>query len=160
MDGSTHIERAQVSVQVRQAAIPGFLARKVLALFPTPVEGSRAHLVETCRAEVVWSYANWKRIKQWGGWAREGEIASEADRLPHERAAAKLLNVYGHLNSHEYHMRMVRSRRRTPEYEAQWAEMKPRLRMLLSAYCKAVREYRHLRAEVDAFSFMRETEAA
>ncbi|CAN5197968.1 hypothetical protein BH10PSE6_BH10PSE6_38640 [soil metagenome] len=82
----------------RRPALPGFLARKVIASGRTT---ERARLVETCRAELAWSVADWIRLSGTGANhdARyDGPHPAEPHRLPHERAAATVLNVWGHLH--------------------------------------------------------------
>lgn len=82
----------------RRPALPGFLARKAIASGRT---SARAQLIETCRAELAWSVADWIRLSGTGANhdARyDGPHPAEAHRLPHERAAATVLNVWGHLH--------------------------------------------------------------
>lgn len=82
----------------RRPALPGFLARKVIASGRTT---GRACLVEACRAELAWSVADYVRLAGTGANhdARyDGAHPAEAGRLPHERAAAAVLNVWGHLH--------------------------------------------------------------
>ena len=167
------LARPAVATQPRQAALPGFLARRLLRMTTPPLPGTRAHLVETCRAELDWSVADWKRINPyWNGWDHEAADMAEAHRLPHERAAARLVNAHGHLDTIEHCARRVLQRipgqraaasrmDQSAEYRASWqisltgslAELdnyKGQLRRALVAYRKAGREYRRLRAEIDS----------
>lgn len=89
----------------RRPALPGFLARKVIASGRT---SARAQLIETCRAELAWSVADYIRLAGTGANhdARyDGPHPAEAHRLPHERAAATVLNVWGHLHPIERSIR-------------------------------------------------------
>src|SRR5690349_15451613 len=78
----------------RRAAAP---ADWLAACLDPQLEG-RARLVETCRAELTW--------------ARADGLASGADdegwqdlMLPHERAASRLLDLWGHLHPLEHRLR-------------------------------------------------------
>jgi hypothetical protein len=68
-------------------------------------------LVETCRAELAWAREDWLQIAGRLGVAvdprtdRASPPAWDADRLPHEQAAARLLNVWGHLHPIEHRLR-------------------------------------------------------
>jgi hypothetical protein len=105
-------------LSVRRPALPAFLARRRLAIDwagKPPAEGSRWWLVETCRAELVWAEADWRRIAgdgidpPRGGWP-EGPHPSEAWRLPHEVAAARLVNCHLHVDVAAWRMRELRNR--------------------------------------------------
>ena len=77
---------------------------------PPDLSGCR-RLVETCRLELAWAREDWLDIAGRLGLAvdpcREllGMPAWETDRLPHEQAAARLLNVWGHLHPIEHRLR-------------------------------------------------------
>lgn len=82
----------------RSPADPAFIARRLAAIAwyerPTP----RLRLVETCRAELEWAAAEWRRFAgdpDDRGW---GPHPSEPWRLPHERAAARVVNCHLHLD--------------------------------------------------------------
>ncbi|SKA30881.1 hypothetical protein SAMN02745126_05043 [Enhydrobacter aerosaccus] len=64
-----------------------------------PPPGSPRWLVETCRAELEWVEADWRRL---GGdpfrLQPHQPHPAEALRLPHEQAAARLLNCHLHLD--------------------------------------------------------------
>src|SRR6476620_175241 len=68
-------------------------------------------LVETCRAELAWAREDWLEIAGRLGIAvdprdqRWGTPAWQADLLPHEQTAARLLNVWGHLQPTAYLLR-------------------------------------------------------
>jgi hypothetical protein len=82
----------------RCPAPPGFLARRTIARRGA---SERARLIEACRAELAWSVTDWIRFAGTGANhdARyDGPHPAEAHRLPHERAAATVLNVWGHLH--------------------------------------------------------------
>ena len=66
--------------QLRQPAPPAFLARRLAAIdwLDPPPEGSRAWLVETCRAELEWSRAEWRRLGGDRGETGPGPAPSEA----------------------------------------------------------------------------------
>lgn len=102
----------------RQPALPGFLARKAIASGRT---SARARLIERCRAELAWSVADYIRLAGTGANhdARyDGPHPAEPHRLPHERAAATVLNVWGHLHPIERSIRDL-SRRPTGTLRAQ-----------------------------------------
>ena len=69
-----------------------------LAAQPHPELDRRRRLVETGRAELVWARADWLEV------AATAEGWQEAC-LPHERAAARLLEVWGHLHPLEHRLR-------------------------------------------------------
>lgn len=87
----------------RQPALPGFLARcidRIDWLDGVPDAWALRWVLETCRAELTWSVADYKRVS--GDHAErdaryDGPHPAEAYRLPHERAAADILSIHGHL---------------------------------------------------------------
>ena len=86
---------------LREPAPLDFLARRLTAIDwheGPPAEGSRIWLVETCRAELEWACADWRRLG--GDLGETGPAAhpSDAWRLPHERAAARLVNCHLHVD--------------------------------------------------------------
>jgi hypothetical protein len=98
---------------LRLPAPDDFLARRLEAIDwrgAPPRDGSRWWLVETCRAELEWAEADWRRL---GGDAVEpsrpgrysGPHPAEACRLPHEEAAARLLNCHLHVDVETWRMR-------------------------------------------------------
>src|SRR5476651_1742760 len=89
-------------LSLRLPAPTDFLARRLDAIDwrgAPPREGSRWWLVETCRAELEWAEADWRRL---GGDAVEPSRSrphpAEACRLPHEEAAARLVNCHLHVD--------------------------------------------------------------
>jgi hypothetical protein len=104
-------------LSLRLSAPTDFLARR-LAMIDwrgvPPREGSRWWLVETCRAELEWAEADWRRL---GGDALElprsgrysgpisGPHPAEACRLPHEEAAARLVNCHLHVDVEAWRIR-------------------------------------------------------
>jgi hypothetical protein len=102
----------------RRPALPGFLAPKAIASGRT---SARAQLIETCRAELAWSVADYIRLAGTGANhdARyDGPHPADPHRLPHERAAATVLNVWGHLHPIERSIRDL-TRRPTGTLRAQ-----------------------------------------
>ncbi len=104
-------------ISLRRPAPPDFLERRRAVVdwnrwgCATPGEGSRGWLVETCRAELEWVEAEWRRL---GGDPFEvsrdrqhpdGPHPSEALRLPHEQAAARLVNCHLHADGAERQIR-------------------------------------------------------
>jgi hypothetical protein len=84
----------------RRPADPAFLARRLAAIAWYEPPSPRLWLVETCRAELEWAVAEWRWLSSdpddrgWG-W---GPHPSEAWRLPHEQAAARVVNCHLHLD--------------------------------------------------------------
>jgi hypothetical protein len=78
---------------LRSPAPGDWLAGQVL-----PDLDGRRRLVETCRAELVWARADWMAV------ARTAEGWQDAC-LPHERAASRLLDIWGHLHPLEHRLR-------------------------------------------------------
>lgn len=112
-----------------------------------PDLAGRARLVETCRAELTW--------------ARADGLASGADDegwqdllLPHERAAARLLDLWGHLHPLEHRLReglrRLKAQRRAgwPNAAATLADVqryRTARRQLLRAFLDAAAGYRRKR---------------
>lgn len=86
----------------RQAALPGFVVRY---LFKVDAKGERQTIIEACRAELKWASADWRRITDSRPFDHEIEQDAAAHRLPHEQAAAAVLNVWGHLHPIEHRIR-------------------------------------------------------
>jgi hypothetical protein len=90
-----------------------------------PDLSGRRRLVEACRAELAWAREDWAEVAGRLGIAidadhgRRGPAAWEADRLPHEQAAARLLNVWGHLHPVEHRLRASLSRLKA-QRRARW----------------------------------------
>jgi hypothetical protein len=145
-----------------------------------PAEGSRRWLVETCRAELDWAEADWRRL---GGdpfeVSRHGPHPAEALRLPHERAAARLVNCHLHMNAETWQIddlrRRLKSQRKaaldttqSEAYRTDWAERadaskhelqtrRRRRAIAWRAFRSAASHYRRLRAALDR-SRLREQE--
>ena len=128
----------------------------------TPGLGARRRLVEACRAELVWAREDWLRIAASLGLAadpresRDGGLLWEAARLPHELAAARLLNVWGHLHPIEHRLRetiaRVKARRAAGWDTAATLEdvawYRRERRKLVQAFLETAAEYRRQRAKV------------
>lgn len=162
----------------RQAALPGFLARSILRidwLDGVPDPWSLRWVIETCRAELAWSVANWRKLNpDWRGFDHEAVALSEPWRLPHERAAAKVLNAWGHVHlpTGEWHEVKARLRaqlkaaadtRQSLPYRLQWLkrgadtrseldDCRDRRRKAWPALLEAIAEYRAARAEIDGLA--------
>ena len=158
---------------LRQPAPLSFLARRVAAIawLEPPRPGARRWLVETCRAELEWERADWRRLD---GAEHDGSGTHpcEACRLPHEVAAARLVNCHLHVDGAAWLLRKLDDRlthqeraatdaRQSEDYRARWAETftrtkaevlatRRRLRLALRAFRSAASHYRQLRAAIDA----------
>lgn len=133
----------------------------------TPGLGARRRLVEACRAELGWAREDWLRIAASLGLTADprdrradggdgGGFVWEAARLPHELAAARLLNVWGHLHPIEYRLREAIARAKA-QRAAGWdatatredvAWYRRERRKLLQAFLAAADDYRRQRAKV------------
>jgi hypothetical protein len=128
--------------------------------------GARRRLVEACRGELTWAREDWLRIAAETGLAADPRdrldnshddiFVWEAARLPHEHAAARLLNVWGHLHPIEHRLREAIARVRA-QRAAGWdaaatledvAWYRRERRKLLRAFLEAAAEYRRQRAKV------------
>jgi hypothetical protein len=96
----------------RKPAPPSFVARRLACIAWGRAPSQRLWLVETCRAELEWAVAEWRLLADDPDDRGPGPHPSEEWRLPHERAAARVVNCHLHLDV------------------AQWrlAELVPRLR--------------------------------
>jgi len=96
----------------RQPASCSFVARRLACIAWRGAPSPRLWLVETCRAELEWAVAEWRQLAGDPEERSSGPHPSEEGRLPHERAAARVVNCHLHLDV------------------AQWrlAELVPRLR--------------------------------
>jgi hypothetical protein len=139
----------------RTPAPPAWLARQVHDL------AGRRQLVGLCRAELAWARADWLAVAAAHGLAvdaseRWDSPAWETARLPHEAAAARLLNVWGHL--HPLERRLIEGvERLKAQREAGWPcddtledvrwyrKERPRL---LQAFLAAEQDYRGQRAKL------------
>jgi hypothetical protein len=131
-----------------------------------PELGARRRLVEICRDELAWAREDWLRIAAELGLADDphpldgaqagGAPAWEAARLPHEWAAARLLNVWGHLHPLEHRLDEAVARLRARR-AAGWdvagtledvAWYRREGRKLRRAFLAAAADYRRQRAKV------------
>lgn len=161
-------------LSLRRPASAGFLERRRAAVDwemwgrARPGEGSRSWLVETCRAELEWVEAEWRRL---GGdpfaASRHHPHPAEALRLPHEQAAARLVNCHLHVDAAEAGLRdacrRLRVQRRAAadasqgtRYRADWTRIAGETTQDISvlrrqraqawrAFLDAAQRYRHLR---------------
>ena len=128
----------------------------------TPGLGARRRLVEACRGELAWAREDWLRIAASLGLTvdpheRHDDVYLwEAARLPHEHAAARLLNVWGHLHPIEHRLREAIARAKAQRI-AGWdatatledvAWYCRERRKLVRAFLEAAAEYRRQRAKV------------
>ena len=124
--------------------------------------GARRRLVEACRGELAWAREDWLRIAGELGLADDpherldDNFICEAARLPHEHAAARLLNVWGHLHPIEHRLSETIARVRA-QRAAGWdatatledvAWYRHERRKLVQAFLEAAAEYRRQRAKV------------
>lgn len=162
-------------------ATPDYLARRLARIrWPTgvpaaaPSPRSRLHLVATCRAELEWATERWRAeardVDEWA--CRFGPHPSEAGRLPHEMAAAALVNAHLHVDVENARLRdlglTLRAQREAAldhtqdaAYRACWAEQaeaslgeyrRHRLRRQLAWRCfrAAADRYQRLRAFLES----------
>jgi hypothetical protein len=128
----------------------------------TPGLGARRRLVEACRGELAWAREDWLGIVADLGLAadprdrQDDAYVWETARLPHEHAAARLLNVWGHLHPIEHRLREAIGRVRA-QRAAGWdatgtledvAWYCRERRKLAQAFLEAAAEYRRQRAKV------------
>lgn len=161
--------------QVRKPALPGFLARKLGAidwLGGVPDAWTLRWVIETCRAELDWSEADWRRMnRNWNGWSSEAYALAAPHQMPHEQAAARVLNAWAHVHVPTGRFYMVKAQLRgqrraandmnqSAAYRASWAKMIPgtieELRTLIGQRRKAwpilllaIAAYRQRREEAD-----------
>jgi hypothetical protein len=124
--------------------------------------GARRRLVEACRGELAWAREDWLRIAGQLGLAadprdrHDDSFVWEATRLPHELAAARLLNIWGHLHPVEHRLREAIARVRA-QRAAGWDATatlddvtwyRRERRKLVQAFLAAATEYRSQRAKV------------
>lgn len=84
---------------------------------------ARRELIERCRAELVWARAEWLEMAG-PAEAQERDPANppwQAACLPHETAAMRLLNIWGHLHPLENRLRAAVQRLRA-QRRAGWLE--------------------------------------
>jgi hypothetical protein len=81
-----------IPLRPRIAAAPAWLAEQ-----RPPGLDSRRRLVETCRAELVWARADWLE-------SAAGQDGWQDACLPHEQAAAAVVEVWGELHPVEHRL--------------------------------------------------------
>ena len=162
----------------RRPASPIFLARRLAAIAwfgPPPAPGSRPWLVETCRAELAWALADWRlltgTVEEPAANRSGGPHPSEAHRLPHEVAAARVVNCHLHVDVEGWRIRTLlmtlrRQRRaacdgeQADAYRLSWMEAaagtladlvlhRNRRRVAWDCFLAASAEYRRSRATLD-----------
>jgi hypothetical protein len=160
---------------LRRPAPSDFLARRLQAIDwfggRPPAEGSRRHLVEICRAELEWAHADWRRLGGVDEGLTTGPHPSEAWRLPHEQAAARLVNAHLHIDVASWRIGELLLRLRdqrsaatdmtqSEDYRLGWADAAAgclgdlqmhlhRRRRALRVFLSEVSHYRRLRAAID-----------
>ena len=92
----------------RRPADPAFLARRLAAIAWLEPPSPRLRLVETCRAELEWAVAEWRWLSSDPGEQDRGRDwgphPSEAWRLPHEQAAARVVNCHLHFDVAQFRL--------------------------------------------------------
>ncbi len=100
----------------RRPADPAFLARRLAAIAWFEPPSPRLRLVETCRAELEWAVAEWRWLSSdpddRGPGRNWGPHPSEAWRLPHEHAAARVVNCHLHLDVAQFNLNALLPRLR------------------------------------------------
>lgn len=154
----------------RQPALHGFIVRRLFAANPT--SGIRT-VIEACRAELVWSRADFTRLSRWHDShvdMYDGPHPEQAHRLPHERMAATVLNAWNHAHCDTHRIRelvlTLKSQRKAANdltqsnaYRNGWAnaaghteheiaDLWGRRRKAWSVLVKAIEAYRGLRKEI------------
>jgi len=89
----------------RRPADPDFIARRLAAIDWRDPPSPRVRLVATCRAELEWAVAEWRWLANDPADRGWGPHPSEQWRLPHERAAARVVNCHLHLDVAEARLR-------------------------------------------------------
>lgn len=159
----------------RRPAPADFIARRLARIRwigETPGPRSRLHLVALCRAELEWAADRWRAeagdIDEWA--CRFGPHPSEASRLPHETAAAAVVNAHLHVDVENARLRDLKGQLRAQRaaaldagqdaaYRASWAEQaetsldeyrghRLRRRMAWQLFRAADERYRVLRAAI------------
>ena len=159
----------------RHPAPADFIARRLARIRWTgevPGPYSRLHLVALCRAELEWAADRWRaeagEVDEWA--CRLGPHPSEASRLPHEAAAAVLVNAHLHVDVENARLRDLKGQLRGQRtaaldtgqdaaYRACWAEQaeasladyrrhRLRRRIAWQLFRAAADRYRALRAAI------------
>jgi hypothetical protein len=149
----------------RRPALRGFIIRCIFAAAP---KTARRTVIEACKAEITWSVADYKRMagdySQCDGW-RDGPHHAETYRLPHERAAARVLSAWGHLHPTETRIRanaavlrsQIKAATMTPSWGPRAEATRKSLRLIAEdrarqsrALFAEIANYRRLRAEIES----------
>lgn len=152
-----------------------FIARRLARIRwigEAPGPHARLHLVALCRAELEWAADRWRaEAREVDEWAcRLGPHPSEASRLPHEAAAATVVNAHLHVDVANARLRDLKGRLRAQRaaaldagqdaaYRACWAEQadasleeyrghRLRRRIAWQLFRAAAGHYRALRAAI------------
>lgn len=132
---------------LRQPADASFLARRLAVIAwreGTPSPRSRTWLVETCRAELEWADAEWRHLAGDAGERTGGADPSQAWRLPHEHAAARVVNCHLHLVTDVWRLRELGPRLRRQRRDATDETLEPAQRLYwANAAARTLEDYRH-----------------
>jgi hypothetical protein len=129
----------------RRPADRAFLRRDV---GPALEAGTRPWLIALCRAELAWAAHDWRRCNpdadDGSAWSW-GAPPPELERLPHEAAAAGILNLAGKRAAFQLALEGV-----NPAADAAWAaDLESKLAKLDALLARAAAQYHTLRAVVD-----------
>lgn len=163
------------SIRQRRPADPGFIARRLAAIAWCEPPSPRQRLVETCRAELEWATAEWRWLADDPGHSGWGPHPSENWRLPHEQAAARVVNCHLHLDVALSRWGQLRRKLRgqrvaasrqdqTEAYRLSWADAAvgtqedirrylARRRLAWRCFLAASADYRRLKALVEKDNF-------
>lgn len=129
----------------RRPADRGYLKRSVHAALEP---GTRPWLIALCRAELAWAAHDWRQCNPGAdddsarGW---GTPPVELDRLPHEGAAAEIVNLAGKRGAFQLALEGV-NRTIDAGYAA---DLEDRLARLDALLARATARYHALRAVAD-----------
>lgn len=140
---------------LRQPAPADYIARRVIAAKAGTVRGQA---IEACRAELEWAHVDVLSISAGLRLPIDADSPDafplhEASRLPHEHAAARVLNAWGHLHPVEWRLgvcwKRLRDQRRARQmnhaaltaddvrwYRAERRKLKPILAAAIAAYAR------------------------
>lgn len=162
-------------LETRLPAPADFIARRLARVRwagTPPGSRSRLHLVALCRAELEWAADRWRAaagdVDEWA--CRFGPHPSEPSRLPHEAAAAAVVNAHLHVDVENARLRDLKRQLRAQRfaaldagqdavYRACWAEQaeasleeyrghRLRRRIAWRLFRAAAERYRVLRAAI------------
>lgn len=169
-DATLPVYTAHDLLTERRPASAQFIARKVLSIdwpkwgLRTPPTGSLVWLREACRAELDWCRTDWSRITGRSGLSHDSQYdgmhPADSWRLPIENLAARVLNIWGHVNVDTVAIRQAIKAARVgrergcpaiPDISDRWEDR----RKVWPLFVEAAREYRASRAEIDADAIRR-----